>query len=257
MCKTLIESSLEVHMMCFHLELGQLWRCPVEWCAAWKGSVSDCREHFNEKHGGSASLDFGNQSRSFPPWTVTWDVWQAVLRPDVSGIAVDVRLFHEAGSRLVHKYCVYKDPLPHPALREGIIPRLLSFVDRAMAIAQLTHLRISIPESGAPPGEVPADCFPGAVTSADAAAPRRVSFSPEVSILTEEMPSEPADTAFPPDDRDVTMTDDAIRPPAPPATSIKTVSPPPGFPQFSWPQEDWMLSGDPSLDPGPAGQLGF
>ena len=89
-----------------------------------------------------------------------------------------------------------------------------------------------------------------AVTSADAAAPRRVSFSPEVSILTEEMPPEPADTAFPPDDRDVTMTDDAIRPAAPPATSLKTVSPPPGFPQFSWPQEDWMLSGDPSLDPG-------
>ena len=67
MCKTLVESSLEVHMMCFHLQLGQLWRCPVEWCAVWKGSVSDCQEHFNEKHGRSASLDFGNVSRSFPP----------------------------------------------------------------------------------------------------------------------------------------------------------------------------------------------
>ena len=41
------------------------------------------------------------------------------LRPEVSGIAVDVRLFHEAGSQLVHKYRVYKDPLPHPALRGG------------------------------------------------------------------------------------------------------------------------------------------
>ena len=29
-----------------------------------------------------------------------------------------------------------------------------------MAIAQLTHLHISIPASGAPPGEVPEDCFP-------------------------------------------------------------------------------------------------
>ena len=32
-----------------------------------------------------------------------------------SGIAVDARLFHEAGCRLVHKYRVYKDPFPHPA----------------------------------------------------------------------------------------------------------------------------------------------
>ena len=38
---------------------------------------------------------------------------------DVSGIAVDVRLFHEAGCRLVHKYRVCKDQFPHPALRGG------------------------------------------------------------------------------------------------------------------------------------------
>ena len=31
----------------------------------------------------------------------------------------DARLFHEAGCRLVHKYCVYKDPFPHPALWRG------------------------------------------------------------------------------------------------------------------------------------------
>ena len=37
-----------------------------------------------------------------------------------------------------------------------MIPRLLSFVCRAMAIAQLTYFRISVPASGAPPGLVPA-----------------------------------------------------------------------------------------------------
>ena len=41
------------------------------------------------------------------------------LHPDVSGIAVDVRLFHEAWCYLVHKYRVYKDPLTHPALGGG------------------------------------------------------------------------------------------------------------------------------------------
>ena len=47
-----------------HLELGQLWRCPVEWCAVWKGSVRDCLGHLNDKHGGStffvlSSMDGG------------------------------------------------------------------------------------------------------------------------------------------------------------------------------------------------------
>ena len=74
---------------------------------------------------------------------MTRDVWQAALRPDISGIVVDNRLFHEAGCRLVHKYSMYKDPFPHPALREGVIPRLLSFVDRAMAIFWRTTYRAS------------------------------------------------------------------------------------------------------------------
>ena len=92
-----------------------------------------------------------------PPWTVTRDVWHVVLRPDVSGVALDALLFHEAGRRLVHRYRVYEDPFPHPALRDGVILRLLSCVCRAMAIARLTHLRISIQSSGAPAGQVPAD----------------------------------------------------------------------------------------------------
>ena len=117
---------LHVHMMGSHLELGQLWRCPVEWCTVWKGSVSDCLGHFNEKHGGSTFFALKNVAKLFPPWKVTRDAWQAALRPYVSGIAVDTRIFHEAECRLVHKYRVYKDPFLFPALREGAIPRLLS-----------------------------------------------------------------------------------------------------------------------------------
>ena len=30
MCKIKTEHSLDSHMMCYHLDLGQLWRCPVE-----------------------------------------------------------------------------------------------------------------------------------------------------------------------------------------------------------------------------------
>ena len=38
-CEVRIDSALDVHMVNFHLELAQLWRCPVEWYAVWKGSV--------------------------------------------------------------------------------------------------------------------------------------------------------------------------------------------------------------------------
>ena len=150
-CKTRTDSSLKSHMMCCHLGLGQLWRCPVEWCAVWKGSVRECRDHVNDKHSGSATLDFENVSRSFPAWTVTRKFWEQALKPEISGIAVDVRLFHESGRRLVHKYRVHQDPIPHPALREGKIAKLLSFVRKI-------HTDRTIPDSiSAPAPTTPTD----------------------------------------------------------------------------------------------------
>ena len=134
-------------------------------------------------------IDTRNKNQRSPvflPWTVTRDVWHDALRPDVSGVAVDALLFHEAGSRLVHRYRVYMDPFPHPALRDGVIPRLLSSMCRAMAIAHLTHLRLSIPFSGAPPGKVPESCFPDAETAVVQPPPRRVSFAADANTLCTE-----------------------------------------------------------------------
>ena len=132
-----------------------------------------------------------NVAKFFLPWTVTRDVWLAALRPDVSGVAVDALLFHEAGRQLVHRYWVYKDPFPHPALRDSVIPHLLSCMVRAMAIARLTHLRISIPSSGAPPGQVPPECFPGKTVPIQQCR-RRVSFADEIIILdAEDTPEDP------------------------------------------------------------------
>ena len=243
-CKTTTESSLESHMMCCHLDLGQLWRCPVEWCAVWKGSVRECREHFNDKHSGSATLDFENVSRSFPPWTVPRDLWERALRPEVSGIAVETRLFHEAGRRLVHKYRVYKDPLPHPALREGVVAKLLSFVRRSMAIARLTHLQISVPSSGASPGEVPND-IPAVTTTS-----RRVTFAPIIQTTMEDTDLQVTDMDSLPADECTVAMDAESGPTKLREISEMTISPPPGFPQFQWPQADWILEGEPSIDPG-------
>ena len=142
-----------------------------------------------------------NVAQFFPPWMVTRDVWHDALRPDVSGIAVDALLFHEAGSQLVNRYRVYKDPFPHPALRDGVIPRLLLGVGWAMAIARLTHLRISIPSSGAPAGYVFMECFPLATAPVSQARCRRVSFANEVTTLNaEEITTLKADESveFPP-----------------------------------------------------------
>ena len=52
-----------------------------------------------------------------------------------------------------------------------------------MAIARLTHLRLSIPLSGAPPGKVPESCYPEAESAVAQPLPRRVSFAEDVDML--------------------------------------------------------------------------
>ena len=261
-CDTRIYSALDAHMIACHLELGQLWRRPVTWCAVWKGSGRACLEHLAEKHGGSALEITTNVAQIFPPWTVTRGVWHAALRPDVSRVAMDALLFHEAGSRLVHRYLVYKDLFPHPGLRDGVIPRLLSCACRAMAIARLTHLRISIPSSGAPPGQVPVECFPEATASVSQSRRRRVSFVEEVTTLNAEESPEFSPVS-PPLILPVVVEEAAVvsatratplilpvveeidnDPPAAELGEMQTttpesgVPPPPGFPPFLFPEND-------------------
>ena len=89
---------------------------------------------------------------------------------------MDALLFNEAGLRLVHRDRVYKDPFPHPTLRDGVIPRLLSCVG--------SHLRISIPSSGAPPGQMPAECIPNETAPVSQSRRRRMSFADEVTMLS-------------------------------------------------------------------------
>ena len=64
-----------------------------------------------------------------------------------------------------------------------MIPRLLSFVARAMAISQLTQLHISIPALG-----VPAESFPGGTSLQGQTSPRRVSFASDITVLGEDQP---------------------------------------------------------------------
>ena len=218
----------------FHLELVQLWRCPVEWCAVWKGSVCAWLEH-----GGSTSIAMKNVAKFFPPWTVTRSVWLHALQPEVPGIAVDALLFNKAGRRLVHRYWIYRDPFPHPALRDGVVSRLLSCVCRAMAITQLTHLRISIPSSGAPPGQVPAECFPGGAPHVRPPSCRHVSFADEVTMLRNaKIPVCSPEAELPPLILPVVVEDSSVAPVEElielvPSALGSSSPPPPGFSPFS------------------------
>ena len=150
----------------------------------------------------------------------------------------------------MHKYRVYRDPLPHPALREGRITKLISLVNRAMAIAQLTQLQIAIPSSGNTPGEVPIDCFPRTDELDKIRMTKRVSFAAGCQTSTVEVDPLIAD-------QDETSTEDptGMLPreiEEPRAKDVREVSPlpPPGFRPFEWPQAEWNNIGDVTRDPG-------
>ena len=63
-CGTYINTSLSRHVMSFHLDLGQLWCCPIPWCSAWKGTSQDCVDHLRLRHYSSSV----KASKCFPPW---------------------------------------------------------------------------------------------------------------------------------------------------------------------------------------------
>ena len=44
-CGKYIQQNLGKHVALYHIELAQLWRCPVAWCTVWKGTAQDCVDH--------------------------------------------------------------------------------------------------------------------------------------------------------------------------------------------------------------------
>ena len=131
----------------------------------------------------------------------------------------------------------------------GVLPRLLSFVTRAMAVAQLTNLYISIPASGASPGEVPEECFQRVVPSQGLTDPRRVSFASGITVLGDDPLSEqsPDITIHAPVCPDVAEDDDMDGVEAVLDVAVPILRPPPAFEKCSWPQEKWGPNSDPSL----------
>ena len=65
-CAEFSASALDRHMMNNHLELCQLWRCPVEWGAVWKGSLGECLDHLRSKHNGAQFFAVGSLGKFSP-----------------------------------------------------------------------------------------------------------------------------------------------------------------------------------------------
>ena len=85
-CGKYIQRDLGKHIACYHMELAQLWRCPVMWCTVWKGTAQDCIDHMWRVHKVPPSVKVANLARFFPHWTVTREQWTNMILPSISGV---------------------------------------------------------------------------------------------------------------------------------------------------------------------------
>ena len=135
-CGIWIKCDMYRHMAKFHLDLAQLWRCPVSWYTVWKGTPQDYMDHVRGVHVPwdvkSASLE-----QFFPPWTVRRQVWSDSLKQQHSGISTDMLLFSDISLSLIHHYRIHKGGLPHVAFRRNYISQLQTLLP--LLVAQPTN----------------------------------------------------------------------------------------------------------------------
>ena len=64
-CGKLIKNDMHQHVAMFHLDLVQLWCCPVSWCTVWKGMPQDCMDHLRGSHSVSSGVKTAFLARFF------------------------------------------------------------------------------------------------------------------------------------------------------------------------------------------------
>ena len=116
-CGKVIRVDMYRHVARLHLDLVQLWRCPIAWCTTWKGSPQDCLEHLRNGHDVPWISKTASIEKYAPPWTVRRELWTDSLRVEHSGISTDILLFSELGLSLTQHYRVYRGGLPHAVFR--------------------------------------------------------------------------------------------------------------------------------------------
>ena len=105
-CGKHMQQNLGKHIALYHMELAQLWRCPVSWCTAWKGTAQDCVDHMRRVHNIPPLVKAANLAR-----------WHSMSQTAISGIAVDTLLFSRIGVPLFHRYRVFDRQGTHVVFR--------------------------------------------------------------------------------------------------------------------------------------------
>ena len=123
-CGTFIKVDMYRHVARLHLELAQLWRCPVSWCTVWKGTPQDLMDHVLNDHNVPEGITRVSLEMLFPPWTVTRQLYEESLSAKHSGISNDVLLFSELGLSLVHHYRIHRSGRPHIMFRGKYLVQL-------------------------------------------------------------------------------------------------------------------------------------
>ena len=142
-CGKYIQMDLGKHIAFYHLELVQLWRCPVM-CTVWKGTAQDCIDHMRRTHKVPLSVKEANLAKYFPAWTVTRDQWSKMLMPCVSGVAIDTLLFSRIGSPLCHRYRLISRTGSHAAFRGTYLKRLRLFIEESdSAVRRQLHRQLT------------------------------------------------------------------------------------------------------------------
>ena len=142
-CGKYIQRDLGKHIAFYHLELAQLWRCPVMWCTVWKGTAQDCIDHMRWIHKVPLSVKAANLARLFPPWTVTREQWANMMMPSISGVAIDTLLFSRVGSPLCHRYRIISWTGSHTAFRGTYLRRLRVFLEESdSAVVRRLHRQL-------------------------------------------------------------------------------------------------------------------
>ena len=133
-CGKWIKCDMYRHVATYHLDLGQLWWCPVSWCTLWKGMPQDCMDHIRGAHHVPWDIKSASLEKFLPLWTVKHQIWTDALKPCHSGVSTDVLLFSDINISLAHYYRVFR--LPHLAFQRDYPTCLRVFVSQATALAQ-------------------------------------------------------------------------------------------------------------------------
>ena len=102
-CGTLIRCDMYRHVARCHLDLAQLWWCPMSWCTVWKGVPQDLLDHVRGARGVPEEVQHVKLETLFPPWTVPRQVYVDLLTLRHSGISNDILLFGGVSLSLVHR----------------------------------------------------------------------------------------------------------------------------------------------------------